>query len=1165
MILSSSIFTLKKLNQEGLNVLHIFIMKSTYATVASNSAINHSFMTTFTPRMHLCSNRISTPGNALSIKRCFHNSSKCLNYPFNPSSSSSSHSDNSTSRFYPIPSQHTYPLRKPRSSLKVKNPKPGHKLIDYVNIELDTDEPILSQPKIHRNHGSTFDVYNSKYVPSILKNSTEQQPLTPIIESPESDQEKTLRLDKDVKDILAKSQAKKQDAFKTKSQSKYIVVDNLEKVTILALRLYHVKKGLCTMNQVQKLSQDLFTNMMTSQEDVERELVEITDIDHDQLSRVHAQEKRRQQESKLPEIAKSEIETLLNKSVPKSVEQSRYSKLLRFLELEGYSKNDLNRWIECILAPSLSKAFVSMEIQSPDTNKKTNIDDSVQFHKWPTFLILYTLRRPAMSRLDTLKLLVLYMRYFKDLDKISQQKFVVKMIQHTSNYIPDLLPEVCRIFVSCAHPDLFKTNFLCNQLLWQLCGFGKIFPNMRSPAKSRGKLDGSNKTMHSRAIDFIIESQRLLVDEMKSRNLLIDTKGLLSLSHSLMHVSSEQSRVFLKYIDNHDYDYSSLEKVSLSGNFLSRRDQQNQEDSKDENLNKSSGSHSMKQNSILTNLQDHIAKDGFELGSTDKNTTIDKISHIDNSNEVLQSNNTTSSKPILDSRKTAESHLGNESVNLNAPKSTNAYDKQNARLKEHKAGVFPYLQGPTCIDIMLSQNGDQALHALDSGIYKGRQKMLKFQKSTTDLSVDKTEAESKSKESQADLYKYDFGKSSILWATLLRQLSRLNELTPAITRVILSRIEKEGVNMTTYLLSQLATGLSSSYTNSPLSTSHHEQEEEEPEIVEDSSANISGDMPYYSENSYNQIRTTNKTNILQNINVLNQLLLKKHPGLMSQSLAAKYLRILATKDTPTIRDRHAHQSHLVGNRSVIPTNVTKTHVSGLSFAREIISNLAKPLPLVMYNSLLHAELLHSPANMWRTYNQMLDQDGEPDNLTLRYMCRAAWDIKLIWTDEYAPGKMPSWWKKEGESDHSQPTKVSLYAAQRMVVEFKHWVRGAHVDGGDVYDYLKIYPTHETMYAYVLMLGRAGYTDDLLEVLPWMARIGMIPDKMILCALVTFSPNGSYLLKHGQVVNKSRQAYNKDGSSTVDQDDSGLMDWPTQEEVKQYKDNLYYYLKKKDIL
>jgi hypothetical protein len=119
---------------------------------------------------------------------------------------------------------------------------------------------------------------------------------------------------------------------------------------------------------------------------------------------------------------------------------------------------------------------------------------------------------------------------------------------------------------------------------------------------------------------------------------------------------------------------------------------------------------------------------------------------------------------------------------------------------------------------------------------------------------------------------------------------------------------------------------------------------------------------------------------------------------------------------------------------------------------------------------------------------MRKEGFEPTIETLTSLCIAARDTDLKW---------------EG-----------LYAAQRSVVEFKNWIRGANDNSSDADDVLKMYPSQRLFHEFIIMAGRANYDSELLGVLPWMSRIGFKPDKSCLCALILYSPNGDYLHQHG---------------------------------------------------
>lgn len=160
---------------------------------------------------------------------------------------------------------------------------------------------------------------------------------------------------------------------------------------------------------------------------------------------------------------------------------------------------------------------------------------------------------------------------------------------------------------------------------------------------------------------------------------------------------------------------------------------------------------------------------------------------------------------------------------------------------------------------------------------------------------------------------------------------------------------------------------------------------------------------------------------------------------------------------------------------------------GLGEAKHLVKNFDF-VPISMYNAILEGEFHAGKKEaMWELYQLI----NEPDQRTLLTMLRApAKKPNLIWN--------------------------GIYAAQRMVVEFKHWVRGAHLDGGDKMHLLKLEGTPEMFLQYAIMCGKAGYEDELLEILPWMERMELAPSKEILCAVITFAPNGEFLESHGKL-------------------------------------------------
>lgn len=176
-------------------------------------------------------------------------------------------------------------------------------------------------------------------------------------------------------------------------------------------------------------------------------------------------------------------------------------------------------------------------------------------------------------------------------------------------------------------------------------------------------------------------------------------------------------------------------------------------------------------------------------------------------------------------------------------------------------------------------------------------------------------------------------------------------------------------------------------------------------------------------------------------------------------------------------------------------------------SRLLMKNIARK-DRETYNAILRTEAYEPDSGkIWKTYVEMRRRGYEPTRSTLKSLLISAnRDTSVKW---------------EG-----------VYATQRSVVEFKKWVRGAHVDSTDIHDLFKIYPDVNLFHNYIRMLGKAKYHQDLLEILPWMDRIGLQPNKDCLCGLVVYSPNGKYLYQHGQVV--------------------GGDVWPTQQDIESYK-------------
>lgn len=144
----------------------------------------------------------------------------------------------------------------------------------------------------------------------------------------------------------------------------------------------------------------------------------------------------------------------------------------------------------------------------------------------------------------------------------------------------------------------------------------------------------------------------------------------------------------------------------------------------------------------------------------------------------------------------------------------------------------------------------------------------------------------------------------------------------------------------------------------------------------------------------------------------------------------------------------------------------------------------------LYSAVMSALMTVRPDQVWQLYTTMRDVDRiEPTVEILTLLCKTALNLRLQFD--------------------------GVYVAQRVVLEYKMWVRGALVDGSDVDDVLKVYPTNVLFEYYIRLIGTAGYTQELLEILPWMNRIQFEASKRCLCTLIRYAPNGQYLLKMGQ--------------------------------------------------
>lgn len=847
----------------------------------------------------------------------------------------------------------------------------GHRLVDYF-------EPRDARIHVSRAAAPVFDLYNAKYVPEILR---------PALENPtEEDTRKTLPLPRE----------RRQQTIK---------VDGLEKVAVLALRLDHLRAGKCSADEVRRLARELFLSVSEHEthyffhDDIDAQILEAYDAE-------------------LPQKPPADMSTddilaqLLAAPIPKSADHHRQSRILRLLEREGYSKEDLARWMDCIRARTLADAVQAME-GAPDHQQ------SHEPRRWPKFLLLFTLRRHCESRLEALELFRLYVQYFPTLDKTSQTKFLFRVLQRAQQWVPDVLPDVCHTFVAHAQTDLLASEFVCNQVLWTLSTFGRAYTTTATVLQSTAGED--HYTIFSRDNELALQAQQIVATKMRDAGVPIDTKGYLALAHALHTVSPERARALVDIVKQHRYPVSAAEQAALT----------------DANL------------------------------------------------------------------------------------STDTSSDDGVRRRQHRAGVFPYLQGLTCMEILLSRTGEDALAAFDRGVGHAQWREL---------------------EAAAG---YRYAASSGLWAVLLLRLRQLHELPPAAAEVFWRKIVQHKVNLSPFLLMQVVAGLAGGGGGS------HSSVDRDGEFVESSAARFAqllGVDPQpenqHGENYYESDEDRRARAAERRLLLAQDILLRQNPGFLSESLTAAYIRVLNRGDSLTIStlNHNGSSSDMQAAGYVARGPSSATHASGMARAREMLANMEGRASLACYNALMAGEARHAPAALWTTYCALLGAGHEPDAATLYHLCRAAWNPRLAWTDPAGHG--------DRDGGNSEPP-LTLYAAQRMVVEFKHWVRGAHLDRGDAGDLLKLYPTQRLVFAYAVMLGKAGYGDELLGLLPWLDRVGLAPDKQTLCALVTYSPNGAYLMRHGQAANASRAA----GTSGAEPDIAAArarIVWPTPMEVQTFQ-------------
>ncbi|KAK9379569.1 uncharacterized protein V2V93DRAFT_373071 [Kockiozyma suomiensis] len=171
-----------------------------------------------------------------------------------------------------------------------------------------------------------------------------------------------------------------------------------------------------------------------------------------------------------------------------------YSSLL----LEGYTVNDLHRWMRCIEADTCEQAIEIMD-----------------GHIWIPTLILYLLEKDLS--IHTLRqMLAITRRQFSDMDNISQMIALSRLIFHSLKKHPESLPKLARMFVS-EISDSARTSFVYNRVLYIL----SVKTTMNYPEEKMRSC--------------ILQAQEIIIEDMETRNITMLREGYLSLAAVLRY------------------------------------------------------------------------------------------------------------------------------------------------------------------------------------------------------------------------------------------------------------------------------------------------------------------------------------------------------------------------------------------------------------------------------------------------------------------------------------------------------------------------------------------------------------------------------------------------------------------------------------------------------
>lgn len=171
-----------------------------------------------------------------------------------------------------------------------------------------------------------------------------------------------------------------------------------------------------------------------------------------------------------------------------------------FLVKTGIPRKNLEQWVRCFRAPTLSRAIDVI----PGT--------------WPGFMLLYTLHRKIHNSEEALVALKLWEMQLPDAPKHLQPELTILALKIAQNHVLDVIPQICKHFISVCSLD----SDVLNELLWTIAGFGKSWSSVDIPMLLRG--------------------QQILVDARQGD---LDAKGYASLGYTGRFASPDVAKSFV--------------------------------------------------------------------------------------------------------------------------------------------------------------------------------------------------------------------------------------------------------------------------------------------------------------------------------------------------------------------------------------------------------------------------------------------------------------------------------------------------------------------------------------------------------------------------------------------------------------------------------------------